>query len=112
MLRTASRRHASDWCCLTQPRLQARLRRRARMAGFAAEVKLFGKWSFEDVEVRRVTQECATTAAPRELGETGRPEAGAVCRALLRRCVGKPVLRVAALHACLLASAARWRAPK
>jgi len=48
------------------------------MAGFAAEVKLFGKWSFEDVEVRRVTQECATAAAPRELGETWRPEAGAV----------------------------------
>ena len=25
------------------------------MATFAAEVKLFGKWSFEDVEVRTVT---------------------------------------------------------
>jgi hypothetical protein len=43
--------------CVRAPPSQHGLWRRARpaasMATFAAEVKLFGKWSFEDVEVRR-----------------------------------------------------------
>jgi hypothetical protein len=28
------------------------------MAGYASEVKLFGKWSFEDVEVRVLLRRC------------------------------------------------------
>ena len=60
------------------------------MAGYASEVKLFGKWSFEDVEVRVLLRRCCAGAASRgcKPWQGGRPcrRAAAAARAATRRC--------------------------
>jgi hypothetical protein len=65
------------------------------MAGYASEVKLFGKWSFEDVEVRVLLRRCCAAAASRQAanpGQGGRPcrHAAAAARAASRRCWAAP----------------------
>ena len=47
--------------------------RRSSMAAPALEVKLFGKWSFEDVEVRA----CIPHFIAKQLGSTPRPHSRA-----------------------------------